>query len=83
MRRATSTDSTKLIPSIARSTIFFSGMRLPPRTPSFAVTTTRHRASTMRSRRLSAEKPAKTTEWTAPMRAHASIMYAASGIIGM
>ncbi len=37
----------------------------------------------MRSRRLSAEKPPKTTEWMAPMRAQASIMKAVSGIIGM
>jgi hypothetical protein len=32
---------------------------------------------------LSGEKPPKTTEWIAPMRAQASIAAAASGIIGM
>jgi hypothetical protein len=36
----------------------------------------------MRSRSDSAEKPPNTTEWTAPMRAQASIATAASGIIG-
>jgi hypothetical protein len=36
----------------------------------------------IRSRSDSAEKPPKTTEWTAPIRAHASIAMAASGIIG-
>ncbi|MFD8818717.1 hypothetical protein ACFV23_46355 [Streptomyces sp. NPDC059627] len=30
----------------------------------------------------SAEKPPKTTEWAAPMRAQASMVIAASGIIG-
>ena len=36
----------------------------------------------MRPARLSGEKPAKTTEWTAPMRVQASIATAVSGIIG-
>ena len=36
----------------------------------------------MRSRSDSGEKPPNTTEWIAPMRAHASIAIAASGIIG-
>ena len=31
----------------------------------------------------SAEKPPKTTQWTAPMRAQASIAIGSSGIIGM
>ena len=39
-------------------------------------------ASSMRARRLSAENPPKTTECTAPSRAHASIATMASGIIG-
>ncbi len=83
VRRATSTVSTIDMPSIARSTIALSGMRLPPRMPSLAVITTLQRASTMRSRSASAAKPPNTTECTAPMRAHASIAYTVSGIIGM
>ena len=39
-------------------------------------------ASSMRDARASAEKPPNTTECGAPMRAHASIAMAASGIIG-
>ena len=39
--------------------------------------------SSIRPARLSAEKPPKTTEWTAPIRAQASIAAAVSGIIGM
>jgi len=74
VRRATSTVSTSDKPSMARSTVFFRGMRFPPRRPSLAVTTTRQRASTMRSRRASALKPPKTTECTAPMRAQASMV---------
>jgi hypothetical protein len=37
----------------------------------------------MRPARESGEKPPNTTEWTAPMRAQASIEIAASGIIGI
>ncbi len=74
VRRATSTVSTALIPSMARSTVFLRGILLPPRRPSLAVTTTRHPASTIRSRRASALKPPKTTECTAPMRAQASMV---------
>ncbi len=58
-------------------------MRLPPRSPSLAVTTMRQRASTMRSRRASELKPPNTTECTAPIRAQASIVYTSSGIIPM
>ena len=82
VRRATSTEVTKARPSTARSTVVLSGIRLPPRRPSFAVTTSFAPASRMRSRSDSAEKPAKTTECTAPMRAQASIVAASSGIIG-
>ena len=39
--------------------------------------------SAIRSRMLSALKPPKTTEWTAPIRAQASMAMAASGIVGM
>jgi hypothetical protein len=48
-------------------------MVLPPRSPSSAVMTTLQLASTTRSCSDSAEKPAKTIECTAPMRAQASI----------
>jgi hypothetical protein len=41
------------------------------------------RASSMRAARLAAAKPPNTTEWIAPMRAHARIAKIASGIIGM
>ena len=37
----------------------------------------------MRSRSDSAENPPNTTEWTAPMRAHASMATTDSGIMGM
>ena len=39
-------------------------------------------ASVMRPESASGLKPAKTTEKTAPMRAHASMQTAASGIMG-
>ena len=74
VRRATSTVSTRDIPSMARSTVRLRGTRLPPRRPSLAVTTTLQWASTMRSRSDSAENPPKTTECTAPMRAQASMV---------
>jgi hypothetical protein len=83
VRRATSTEPTKARPSTARSTVCLSGIVLPPRSPSLAVTTTFAAGVEMRSRSDSAEKPAKTTECTAPMRAQASIVAASSGIIGM
>jgi len=73
VRRATSTVSTIERPSMARSTVALSGMRRPPRRPSLAVTRTLHPASRIRSRSDSAEKPAKTTECTAPIRAQASM----------
>ena len=59
VRRATSTVSTIDMPSTARSTVFLSGMCLPPRSPSLAVTTMRQRASTIRSRSASELKPAE------------------------
>ncbi len=74
VRRTTKTFSTSDSPSTAWSTVALSGMRLPPRSPSLAVSTTLQPASRMRSRSDSAEKPAKTTEWTAPMRAQASML---------
>ena len=69
--------------SSAASTLRFEGICLPPRTPSSAVITATASQSAMRPARLSGEKPPNTTEWTAPIRAQASIAAAASGIIGM
>ncbi len=57
-------------------------MRLPPRRPSSAVTTSFESQSVMRPASASAEKPPNTTEWMAPMRAQASMATAASGIMG-
>ena len=67
----------------AVSTLRFSGIFLPPRTPSSAVMTAQASQSAIRPATLSGEKPPKITEWIAPMRAQASIAAAASGIIGM
>ena len=58
-------------------------MTLPARLPASALITTFGSASSMRLARLTLAKPPKTTEWIAPIRAHASIANAASGIIGM
>ncbi len=69
--------------SSALSTVDLSLIFFVARSPSSAVRTTLHCESTMRARRASAENPAKTTLWIAPIRAHASIAYAASGTIGM
>ncbi len=55
----------------------------PGSRPPDAVTSSTGRASSMRVASSFAANPPKTTEWTAPIRAHASIATAASGIIGM
>lgn len=67
---------------MAESTMDLVAMVLPPRLPSSVVMTTRALQSMMRSRKDSAEKPAKTTEWMAPMRAQARKAMAASGTMG-
>ena len=72
MRRTTSW-RTPDMPASALSALAFSGVRRPPRGASSAVTTTRAPESSTRERSASAEKPAKTTEWIAPMRAQASM----------
>ena len=74
VRWTTNTFSTIARPSTAASVIRLSGMRFEPRSPSFAVTITLASASMIRSRSASALKPPKTIEWTAPMRAQASIV---------
>ena len=68
-------------PSIS-STASFIGVGSPRRMVASAVT--RHFASLNSIRSLTevAEKPPKTTLWTAPMRAQASIAAGVSGIIG-
>ena len=62
----------------ASSTIsFVASFFLPLMTPD-VVTTTRDLQSATRDASDSAEKPANTTEWTAPMRAHANMVIGSS-----
>ncbi|MDT4877932.1 hypothetical protein FQZ97_1134880 [compost metagenome] len=79
----TITRSTPETLASASSTFFFSAMVLPPRRPSSAVRTILLPQSATRPAIESAEKPAKTTECTAPMRAQASMATAVSMIMGM
>ena len=67
----------------ASSTTGFSGISRPPRNCPSAVITATAPASTIRSWMLFAEKPPNTTEWVAPMRAHACIATTAWMDIGM
>ena len=67
----------------AASTFALSGIGLPPRLPPSAVTTKRLSQSTIRPASASGEKPPKTTEWTAPSRAQASMAVIPSITIGM
>ena len=67
----------------ASSTAGFSAISLPPRYWPSDVMTRRAPASMMRSLMLLAEKPPKTTEWIAPIRAQACIATTASTDIGM
>ncbi len=83
VRRTTSTCSTLSTRAIASSTAGLSADGLPRRKPPSAVMTTLASASWIRVASASAEKPPKTTEWAAPIRAEASIAIAVSGIIGM
>ena len=73
VRSTTTTVETSGQSFSAFSTFCFSGMYLPPRTPSSAVITVRQSASRMRSRSESGEKPPNTTECTAPIRVQASM----------
>ena len=52
-------------------------------TPHDAARTTFGRASSMRAASSAGAKPPNTTEWIAPIRAHASMATTASGTIGM
>ena len=65
----------------ASSVIDFKGINFPPRTPSSAVTIKSDLQSFILPAILSDEKPPKIIECTAPILAHASIVYANSGII--
>ena len=71
VRLRTSTCSTEGHSFKAASTIAFVAIVFPPRRPSSVVISKRDAQSRTRSRRDSAENPAKTTEWTAPIRAQA------------
>ncbi len=82
VRLTTSTFCTEGDAATASSTAGLSAMGLPRRWPPSQVMTSTASASSMRLRSASAEKPPNTTECTAPMRAHASMATAASGIIG-
>ena len=68
--------------SSAWSVLAFKGMGRPPRTPSSEVMMRFESQSWMRPARASGEKPPKTTEWMAPMRAQARTATAISGIMG-
>ncbi len=68
---------------MARSSSGLYSMTRPGSIPHEADTTTLGVASSMRTASSLAAKPPKTTEWTAPSRAQASIATTASGTIGM
>lgn len=68
--------------SIAACTIGRYGSTLLPSSPHDAVTMAFGCASSSRAASSGAAKPPNTTEWTAPIRAHASIATTASVIIG-
>ena len=82
VRRTTTTSVIVGVSAMASSELSFSGTALPRRQPPSAVISTLASASMMRPRSASAEKPPKTTEWGAPMRAQASMATGSSGIIG-
>jgi len=67
----------------AASTTVLSGIGFAPRRTADAVSTILDFESPIRAASASAEKPPKTTEWTAPRRAQASIAAGSSGTIGM
>ena len=69
--------------SIAASSSGLYGTTRPGSIPHEAETTTFGLASSIRLASSCAAKPPKTTECTAPSRAHASIAITASGTIGM
>ena len=81
-RRTTTTFSMDSVPDNALSAVSFNGTTRPRRYPPSAVIRSLASASMIRSRRLSALNPPNTTEWIAPIRVHANMAMAASGIMG-
>ena len=69
--------------SMAWSSIGLYSMTRLPSMPHEADRTALGAASSIRAASSGAAKPPNTTEWMAPIRAHASMAMAASGIIGM
>jgi hypothetical protein len=67
---------------MARSSSGLYSITRAPSMPQDADTTTFGEASSMRTASSLGAKPPKTTEWTAPRRAQASMAIAASGTIG-
>ena len=83
VRFTTNTFLTVGDPAKAASTVGFKANGAPFLNPPSAVITNFACASLFRTVTASAEKPPKITECIAPIRAHASIAIAASGIIGI
>jgi hypothetical protein len=79
----TTTCSTDGVLCTASSTVSLSFTGVPRRQPPSCVSTTLALQSLIRSRKLSAAKPPKTTVCAAPMRAHASIPTTTSGTMPM
>ncbi len=73
VRLTTITRLTDGLDCSASSALALSGILRLPRKPSSAVIITFESQSWRRLARLSGEKPPNTTEWIAPMRAHASM----------
>src|SRR5215218_8253680 len=80
--RTTITVSSRVRSPITSSTCCLIGAVLPLRRAPSTVISALASENSIRSRTDSALKPPKTTLWTAPIRAHASIATATSGIIG-
>ena len=83
VRRTTTTASTEDSPSIASSTVSFSGTMWPRRMPASAVTTTFGRYDSSRSRSDRAENPEKTVLKSAPIRKQARTATMASARFGV
>src|SRR5213594_4059605 len=83
MRLKTTTRSTDGTAGSDSSTTFFSSTFLPFLTPPSAVMIILDCASFALSTSACEEKPEKTTEWTAPILAQASIAMGNSGTMGM
>ena len=82
VRRTTSTCSIESTPETASSAAAFTGTATPRRNCPSVVTSSFAPVSSTRNRRASAEKPPKTREWMAPIRAIARVMMIVSGMTG-